>query len=91
MSDGLIHIRGDRQHNLKNPDLDIRTGELTVVTGPSGSGKSSLVFDTLRAPGASERSPTPRSVRIGRPGAGPAGDAAATPAGRCCEIGRAHV
>ncbi len=48
---GAIRIRGARQHNLKNLDLDIRTGELTVVTGPSGSGKSSLVFDTLFAEG----------------------------------------
>ncbi|MEY3271725.1 MAG: UvrABC system protein [Pseudomonadota bacterium] len=51
MTSGLIHIRGARQHNLKNLDLDIRTGEMTVVTGPSGSGKSSLVFDTLYAEG----------------------------------------
>ena len=48
---GQIRIRGARQHNLKNLNLDIRTGELTVVTGPSGSGKSSLVFDTLYAEG----------------------------------------
>ena len=51
MTQGLIRIRGARQHNLQNLDLDIRTGELTVVTGPSGSGKSSLVFDTLFAEG----------------------------------------
>src|SRR3990167_4586989 len=51
MTQGIIRIRCARQHNLKNLDLDIRTGELTVVTGPSGSGKSSLVFDTLFAEG----------------------------------------
>ncbi|MEZ7815987.1 MAG: excinuclease ABC subunit A, partial [Burkholderiaceae bacterium] len=49
--DGLIRIRGARQHTLKNLNLDIRTNEMTVVTGPSGSGKSSLVFDTLFAEG----------------------------------------
>ncbi len=46
-----IRIRGARQHNLKNIDLDLRRGEITVVTGVSGSGKSSLVFDTLYAEG----------------------------------------
>src|SRR3954464_8518417 len=46
-----IRIRGARQNNLKNIDVDIPTGELIVVTGPSGSGKSSLVFDTLYAEG----------------------------------------
>jgi excinuclease ABC subunit A len=51
MAQGTIRIRGARQHNLKNIDLDIATGEMTVVTGPSGSGKSSLVFDTLFAEG----------------------------------------
>ncbi|MCX7742787.1 MAG: excinuclease ABC subunit UvrA, partial [Tepidimonas sp.] len=48
---GVIRIRGARQHTLKNLDLDLRTGEITVVTGVSGSGKSSLVFDTLFAEG----------------------------------------
>ena len=46
-----IVIRGAQQNNLKHLDLDIPTGQLVVVTGVSGSGKSSLVFDTLYAEG----------------------------------------
>ncbi len=48
---GAIHIHGARQNNLKNLDLAIPLNELVVVTGVSGSGKSSLVFDTLYAEG----------------------------------------
>ncbi len=46
---GLIRIRGARQHNLKGIDLEIPRGRITVFTGPSGSGKASLAFDTLYA------------------------------------------
>jgi excinuclease ABC subunit A len=46
-----IEIKGARMHNLKNINLDIPRHQLTVVTGVSGSGKSSLVFDTLYAEG----------------------------------------
>jgi len=47
----FIKIRGARQHNLKNVDLDIPKNKLVVLTGVSGSGKSSLAFDTLYAEG----------------------------------------
>src|SRR5437867_13316997 len=50
-SDPAIVIRGARQNNLKNLSLEISTGELVVVTGVSGSGKFSLVFDSLYAEG----------------------------------------
>ena len=47
----VIRLHGCRQHNLRNLDLNIPLGKLTVVTGPSGSGKSSLAFHTLYAEG----------------------------------------
>src|SRR5210317_381355 len=46
-----IHIRGARTHNLKNIDLDLPRDKLIVITGLSGSGKSSLAFDTIYAEG----------------------------------------
>ena len=47
----VIAIRGAREHNLKNVDLDIPRDQLVVFTGLSGSGKSSLAFDTIYAEG----------------------------------------
>ena len=47
----LISIRGAREHNLKNVDLDLPRDKLVVITGLSGSGKSSLAFDTIYAEG----------------------------------------
>ncbi|MFM9091541.1 MAG: excinuclease ABC subunit A, partial [Verrucomicrobiota bacterium] len=46
-----IHIKGAREHNLRNLEVRLPRGKLIVVTGPSGSGKSSLAFDTLYAEG----------------------------------------
>ena len=51
MSNDSIVVRGARVHNLKNIDLDVPHNSLTVVTGVSGSGKSSLAFDTIYAEG----------------------------------------
>ena len=50
-SSGAIRLRGVRQNNLRNVDLDIPLGQMTVITGVSGSGKSSLAFDSLYAEG----------------------------------------
>src|ERR1700761_3589818 len=47
----VIEVRGARQNNLKGFDLDLPLGKLIVVSGPSGSGKSSLAFDTVYAEG----------------------------------------
>jgi excinuclease ABC subunit A len=50
-SKNFILIKGARTHNLKNIDIAIRRNQLVVITGVSGSGKSSLAFDTLYADG----------------------------------------
>ena len=47
----FIEVRGAREHNLKSVDVDIPRDQLVVITGLSGSGKSSLAFDTVYAEG----------------------------------------
>lgn len=50
--EGVMALRGARHHNLKNVDLDVPRGEMTVLTGLSGSGKSSLAFDIFLRKGS---------------------------------------
>ena len=51
MEQKFIEVRGAREHNLKGVDMDIPRDSLVVITGLSGSGKSSLAFDTIYAEG----------------------------------------
>ena len=51
MTNKTIRVRGAREHNLKNIDIDMPRDALVVITGLSGSGKSSLAFDTIYAEG----------------------------------------
>ena len=51
MTERKIVIKGANEHNLKNVDLEIPRDKLVVITGLSGSGKSSLAFDTIYAEG----------------------------------------
>ena len=58
-----ISVHGARQHNLKNIDVEIPRNTFTVITGLSGSGKSSLAFDTIYAEGSAGMSKRSRPTR----------------------------
>ena len=60
-----IVVRGAREHNLKNIDVSIPRNRLVVITGVSGSGKSSLAFDTIYAEGQRRWSPHRAMPSIG--------------------------
>ena len=64
-----IIIKGAREHNLKNIDLEIPKNKMIVITGVSGSGKSTLAFDTIYSEGQScllYTSPSPRDLSTSR-------------------------
>ena len=65
---GSIHVRGAREHNLKNVDVVIPRDTMTVITGLSGSGKSSLAFDTIYAEGQRRYVESPLRLRPPVPG-----------------------
>lgn len=62
-----IEIKGAREHNLKNVNISIPKNQLTVITGLSGSGKSSLAFDTIYAEGAAALCREPFRLRAAVP------------------------
>ena len=67
MEENNIKILGARVHNLQNVDLEIPRGKLVVITGLSGSGKSSLAFDTIYAEGPRRYMETLSLIHISEP------------------------
>ena len=68
MPQDFIHVKGAREHNLKNIEITVPRDKLVVITGVSGSGKSSLAFDTIYAEGAAALRGVPVGLRPAVPG-----------------------